>query len=182
MLKINGVVVTDTLSVNLQGHAQALQRARGPMAMTGVAFLANWAQQSFEDEWRRVIPWAPVKRGGLGPRLEKVTTILKQSRSLQRSIRAESRGEGSGAVVSDRKYAAFHQYGTKPYTIRPKNKKALFWPGGPGPRARVNHPGLPARPFIPIDANDNLMPQAQDEMLESMRMVLEDMLKGGGAV
>lgn len=33
----------------------------------------------------------------------------------------------------------------RPYTIRPKKKKALFWPGARHPVAFVNHPG--SRPY-----------------------------------
>lgn len=55
------------------------------------------------------------------------------------------------------KQARWHQQGTDPYTISPKNKKALNWPGGPGPRGKVNHPGLPARPFMGISADDEAL-------------------------
>lgn len=50
--------------------------------------------------------------------------------------------------------ASFHQFGTAPYTIRPKTKKALWWPGAGSPRKSVRHPGLPARPFIGISDDD----------------------------
>src|SRR6202162_108876 len=38
-------------------------------------------------------------------------------------------------------YAPFVEFGTKPHTIYPKDKKALFWPGASHPVAKVNHPG-----------------------------------------
>ncbi len=59
--------------------------------------------------------------------------------------------------------AAFHQFGTKPYTIRPKGKKALAWPGGPGPRKKVNHPGIKARPFMGLSDEDR---RAMDDLVE----------------
>lgn len=34
------------------------------------------------------------------------------------------------------------------YTIRPKNKKALFWPGAAHPVKSVNHPGMRPRAII----------------------------------
>jgi hypothetical protein len=40
------------------------------------------------------------------------------------------------------------EYGTKPHIIRPKEKKALWWPGAEHPVLLVRHPGTPARPFI----------------------------------
>ncbi|MDO5625019.1 MAG: phage virion morphogenesis protein [Pseudomonadota bacterium] len=57
-------------------------------------------------------------------------------------------------LVASAKQARWHQEGTDPYVIEPKQKQALAWPGGPGPRKRVNHPGLKARPFMGISAED----------------------------
>ena len=55
-------------------------------------------------------------------------------------------------------YAAIHQFGgrTPARTIRPKRKKALYWPGARHPVKQVRHPGstVPARPFLGIDAID----------------------------
>ena len=58
-------------------------------------------------------------------------------------------------IRADAKQARWHQEGTDPYEIRPVNGKALNWPGGPGPRSKVNHPGLPARPFMGVSAEDD---------------------------
>tara|TARA_Y100000310_G_scaffold345364_1_gene464156 strand:+ start:647 stop:1198 length:552 start_codon:yes stop_codon:yes gene_type:complete len=52
------------------------------------------------------------------------------------------------------KYAKYHQEGTPPYTIYPKNKKALFWLAAPHPVAVVDHPGLKARPFAMWQTQD----------------------------
>lgn len=55
-------------------------------------------------------------------------------------------------------YLAVHQAGarTPPRTIRPKRRKALYWPGAAHPVAKVNHPGsvIPARPFLGVDERD----------------------------
>ncbi|MEY2633602.1 MAG: hypothetical protein RIR00_2256 [Pseudomonadota bacterium] len=48
--------------------------------------------------------------------------------------------------------AAFHHFGTKPYTITPKKAKALKFAGLL--RRRVHHPGLPARPLIGFPESD----------------------------
>lgn len=61
-----------------------------------------------------------------------------------------------GITLKAIKYMGYHQTGTKPYTIKPRNKKALNIPGI-GPRKKVNHPGLPKRPFfivLPEDIDD----------------------------
>lgn len=58
-------------------------------------------------------------------------------------------------IRADSKQARWHQEGTAPYEILPKDKQALAWPGGPGPRGKVHHPGLPARPFMGISVEDD---------------------------
>lgn len=68
-------------------------------------------------------------------------------------------------IRADSKQARWHQEGTDPYEIVAKNGKALFWPGmrtrtskagkeGPAFVQKVNHPGLPARPFMGISEDD----------------------------
>ena len=55
-------------------------------------------------------------------------------------------------------YAGIHQLGgkTAARTIRPKNKKALYWPGARHPVKSVRHPGstVPARPFLGVSRGD----------------------------
>lgn len=83
--------------------------------------------------------------------------ILQETGNLKRSIQAES-GPDRAVVGTNEPYAAIHQFGgtTRPHVIRPKNKKALSWPGGPGPRKQVKHPGskIPARPFLDLTEPD----------------------------
>src|ERR1700682_5730953 len=38
-------------------------------------------------------------------------------------------------------YSSFVEFGTAPHTIYPKDKKALYWPGGAHPVKKGNHPG-----------------------------------------
>jgi hypothetical protein len=45
-------------------------------------------------------------------------------------------------------YSSFVEFGTKPHTIYPKDKKALFWPGASHPVRSVNHPGTKPNPFM----------------------------------
>lgn len=53
----------------------------------------------------------------------------------------------SSSIGTNVKYAAVHEFGAAPFTIRPKNKKALrFSVGGAYHYAKsVRHPGFPAR-------------------------------------
>ena len=78
-------------------------------------------------------------------------------------------------VGTNLEYAAIHQFGgkTKAHVIKPKRKKALWWPGGTcgsftsagrsggayfteHPLPYVNHPGskIPARPYLMVQAED----------------------------
>src|SRR3954447_6771486 len=45
-------------------------------------------------------------------------------------------------------YAPYVEFGTRPHTILPKDKKALYWPGASHPVSRVNHPGTKPNAFM----------------------------------
>lgn len=93
------------------------------------------------------IAWAPLKDGS-------GRTPLNQTRRMRDDM-SPSSGADWVELTAHAKQARWHQEGTDPYEIRAKNGKALSWPGGPGPRAKVNHPGLPARPFMGISDEDD---------------------------
>ncbi len=69
--------------------------------------------------------------------------------------------EGNNLVIAtNNPNAAIHQFGGKSaYVIRPKNKKALAWPGMTGgPVKSVVHPPLKARPALGVsDADGDMM-------------------------
>lgn len=76
-----------------------------------------------------------------------------------------SSGDTWVEISSGAKQARWHQEGTDPYVILAKPGKALAWPGMrtrtskagkevPGYVTKVNHPGLPARPFMGLSAED----------------------------
>ena len=50
--------------------------------------------------------------------------------------------------TSNIKYAPMVEYGTKPHTIKAKNKKALYWKGARHPVRSVRHPGGKAKPYL----------------------------------
>jgi hypothetical protein len=54
----------------------------------------------------------------------------------------------TGRVSTDVPYWVHVEYGTAPHIIRPRNKRALYWPGANHPVASVNHPGTPPFPFL----------------------------------
>ena len=78
-------------------------------------------------------------------------TLAVRSNRLRGSVRATKpviNGTSiSSSIGTNVKYAAVHEFGTGPFIIRPKNKKALrFSVGGAFHFAKsVRHPGFPAR-------------------------------------
>ena len=107
--------------------------------------------------WQRLKPstvWGKAlsKRSFSGAR-----RILRDSGQLQDTIHYQADGD-QVLIGSNRVYAAIHQFGgqTKAHTIRPKNKKALAWPGAAHPVKSVRHPGskIPARPFLGMSERD----------------------------
>lgn len=108
-------------------------------------------------------PWKPLKsRQGQIALLSPSVRLAKAARLTAGALVDSGRmlasvgrayGEDWVEVGAAAAYAAVHQFGarTGPHTIRPRNKRALFWPGARHPVFAVRHPGsvIPARPFIP---------------------------------
>lgn len=103
------------------------------------------------------IAWEPLADGS-------GRTPLTDTRRMRDDI-SPSSGEGWMELTAHAKQARWHQEGTDPYVIEAKNGKALYWPGmqtragkdgseGPAFVRKVNHPGLPARPFMGISQSD----------------------------
>lgn len=144
-----------------------LQRISAPRSLFAAIAqeLATQTELNFLDEgpgWEQLKPSTVAARGG------NAHPILQVSGALARSF-TSAHGDDFAAVGSNDPRAVWHQLGTKPYVIKPKNKKALAWPGGAYPVKKVNHPGLPARPMLPIDENGNLTPSAEDAILDIFR-------------
>jgi len=52
-------------------------------------------------------------------------------------------------------YALIIEEGSKPHVIRPRNKKALYWPGAAHPVAKVQHPGTKPQRILQNAADKN---------------------------
>jgi len=103
------------------------------------------------------VAWVPLKAGS-------GRTPLNDSGRMREQITPSS-GEDWAEISATAKQARYHQFGTDPYEILAKPGKALSWPGlptrtnkagqtVPGAVKKVNHPGLPARPFIGLSEDD----------------------------
>lgn len=76
---------------------------------------------------------------------------LKTRGTLKRNIRVFSATSSEVKIgnTAEVKYAKFVHFGTKPYVIKPKNKKALAnKKAGIIFGKKVNHPGIKANPYL----------------------------------
>ncbi|MFZ4774628.1 MAG: hypothetical protein ACOYM3_04650 [Terrimicrobiaceae bacterium] len=87
-----------------------------------------------------------TKLANAGPKFLNARSSLLRG-SVRASAPRSSGTEISTSIGSNVKYAAVHEYGCGPYTIRPSKGKALRWGNASGVHfARtVRHPGFPAR-------------------------------------
>ena len=67
---------------------------------------------------------------------------------LRRGITTDVGNMDVTVHTSNIKYARGVEEGTRPHTIRAKNKKALYWKGAKHPVKSVRHPGSKAKPFL----------------------------------
>lgn len=119
-----------TTTINTRAYERVLRRWFGGMS-ADVAKAVDRTRIDVQNEARRR---AAVNTGRLR------SSIVS---------RAESSGRSVGYVVGTNvSYAPDVEYGTAPHVIKPKDKKALFWPGAAHPVAQVNHPGTKAQPFL----------------------------------
>lgn len=157
----------DGASINWGGFDKALDKTIGALGekrrelMEGIGeILISSTQKRFQDE---VDPegeaWAPTRRGG---------KILSDTKRLERSIDSAVTLD-SVMVGSNLVYARIHQKGG---TIKPKNKKALRFPGSDGQDVFVKEVTIPKRAYLGINDDD------LEEVAAFVGEYLEDAFKG----
>ena len=78
-----------------------------------------------------------------GKMLDVLTSAApKDTGAVRDSIKVNRVGEFEWRATTPSDVAAIQNFGSGPYKIRPKSKKALFWDGALHPVAEVNHPGV----------------------------------------
>lgn len=109
-----------------------------------------WIDKNFRDEgterrWAPLSPNTIAQRGAGKP--------LQDTGRLRQSFTAQVSGN-EVSVGTRNKIAPFHQYGTSPYSIKPRQGGALRFKTANGMvfTKDVNHPGLPARSMLPTKA------------------------------
>lgn len=140
---MNIVVSVDTSKFDkmLSDLPSAMMRARRQALKDIGAAVASRATLAFRTPQMRPSPWAPRKPS----KRDDGHPLLVKSGSLRQSISWKLNGMMNMVVVgTDKKYAPYHQTGTK---------------------------NMPARPFLPVDANGNLVPAMQRKI---EKIVIED--------
>lgn len=119
--------------------------------------------------------WAPLKesskqdkrRGG----------VLNKTGQMVDSLNYQIQGDNTLVLGFDGKrnddLATWHHFGTDAYLIEPLTKKALKF--GNTIVKKVNHPGLPARPLLGFEPNDQRL------VLDVLDDHLTKVLRGAGA-
>lgn len=150
--------MTDTVTITLDDAA--IQAAFDRLTRIGrdtSPMMAEIAEHLLESTQRRFdsgtdpdgVPWVPLKDGS-------GRTPLRVSGTLRDQI-FPSHGSDFAQIAATTKYARAHQEGTSPYVILPVKGKALSFLGPGGDRIarrKVNHPGLPPRPFLGLSDQD----------------------------
>lgn len=122
-----------------------------PLMMDIGEHMVGSTQQRFKDGVSpEGIPWKPLADGS-------GRTPLNLTGTMRDQIAPES-GPTWMQLVASAKQARWHQEGTDPYTILPKEPGGMLsWPGAAHPVRKVDHPGLEARPFMGVSADDGEM-------------------------
>lgn len=116
--------------------------------------LVGWTMRNFQQEGIER-KWKPLSPNTIAGRRKGSSRPLQNTGHLRASW-TQSGGNpkvlgDTVSVTSNVKYAPFHEFGTKPYVILPKNKKMLAFKTAGGMRfaKKVNHPGVPQRKMAP---------------------------------
>jgi HK97 gp10 family phage protein len=111
------------------------------------------------SELKKEVKWAMSNSVNVVKNSAQVAAPYKTG-TLRRSIYTDIQDSGfKGIVGQDSNMASYGigvEYGTRPHTIEPVNKRALYWKGALYPVRRVNHPGTAAHPFMQPALDDNI--------------------------
>lgn len=145
------------ITITLSGNALTAFATLGQRMSNLSPLMADIGELLVESTKRRfaagVAPdgaqWAPLKDGS-------GRTPLNLTGTMRDQIFPRN-GADFVEITATAKQAAWHQFGTGPYVIQARKGAALQFSGSNGPvfRRKVNHPGLPPRPFMGLSAQDD---------------------------
>lgn len=119
--------------------------------------LVGWTMQNFKAEGIEK-KWKPLSPNTIAQRRKGSARPLQDTGRLRASWTTAA---GNPKVLGDTvfvtsnvTYAKYHEFGTGPYTIKPKKGKRLAFMTAGGMRfpKEVNHPGIPQRKMAPSEA------------------------------
>jgi len=146
------------IKIDATGMKRKITAALKALDPEGLLFLIgqrglNWVARNFKAKGLDR-PWAPLSPNTIASRRRGGDQPLQDTGRLRASFTANVAGNAV-AIGSILKVAEWHQFGTKPYKIRPKNTRFLKFKTANGFRfaREVNHPGLKARPMLPTKAS-----------------------------
>ncbi len=128
------------------------------------ATVMSWALRNFDTKGSKLKDgrWPKASLNTFLSRKKGVGHLLLDKGKLRGSLNQAVTQRRAAVGFSDKK-AKWHHFGTRPYTITPKNKKFLRFQttGGTVFTKEVNHPGLPARRILPKESEviDDLVRQ-----------------------
>ncbi|MCL2790113.1 MAG: phage virion morphogenesis protein [Desulfobulbus sp.] len=174
-----GAAIEISVKVDDREILAALERLQAQSGRMASVFknigehLLRSTQQRFHDQVDPDDrPWQALQASTVAAKAARghSPSILRARGYLADLIRYQADDSGV-RIGTNMVYGGIHQFGkkTSPHVIRPRNKKALSWPGARNPVRSVNHPGsnIPARPFLGISRQD------KDRILE----IIADHLK-----
>ncbi len=169
-----------TISVITAIGKQRLERmiyAIGPAPMLKVvgARIMSYIDESFRTKGRGT--WPPLAPSTLALRRSGGDQPLQDTGRYKQSFVIETDGKTYVEIGSSLKtpsgipIAGIHEKGTAPFVIRAKNAKMLAAQTRGGNWVRfgsiVHHPGIPARPVLPTQAQaEQLVQETANEMIE----------------
>ena len=102
--------------------------------------------------------WGQAKEQGMKYVSEELIRVLERNSPVDHGVLkkwfSESLGSDEAVIKSPAEYAQWVNDGTRPYTITPNSKKALYWEGADHPVKVVHHPGIRGRHFVEDSLND----------------------------
>ena len=139
-------VDTSGLDRMLADFPAALAQAQQKALMGIGQAVASRATLAFRTPQMRPSPWAPRKPS----KRDDGHPLLIKSGSLRQSIGWKLHGIAAVTVGTDRKYAGYHQAGTK---------------------------HMPARPFMPVDRNGDLTPEMRRKIDKIVSATVADEIR-----
>lgn len=136
-MNIEVKVDTSKFDKLLADFPTALARAQRKSLMDIGSEVASQTDRAFKHPHYRPSPWAPRKSGGDWPLL-----VKHPNGGLRASIESKLVGDDTVVVGTNKKYAGYHQFGTK---------------------------HMPARPFFPVDRIGNLLPRVQRKIIKYVK-------------